>query len=157
MSGLFPADCAAWWTGASEVRARIGACRHCGRAGSGPGAAGCFGIAVPCVVAGMRVGGVAVDGVEDFLAAQGYRVVARDYSTPWARFDFICRDGPVLAFVQVRDARKARVRKSEREALARAAAEFLASRGWWHFVCRFDMVVVRAGDPPEVRLIKDAV
>lgn len=94
--------------------------------------------------------------MEDFLVAQGYQVVARGYSTPWASFDFICRDGPVLAFVQVRDARKAKLRKSEREALARAAAEFLASRGWWHFVCRFDMVVLKTTDPPEVRLVKDA-
>jgi len=105
--------------------------------------------------AGAATGGARVDRVEDFLVSQGYQVVARDYSTPWARFDFICRDGPVLAFVQVRDARKAKVRKSEREALARAAAEFLGNRGWWHFVCRFDVVVV-GGNPPEVRLVKDA-
>lgn len=85
----------------------------------------------------------------------GYRIVQRGYATPWARIDFIARDGPILAFVQVRDARRARPRKAEREALARAAAEFLGNRGWWHLVCRFDAAVVE-GDPPQARIVKDA-
>ncbi|MEW6049054.1 MAG: YraN family protein [Bacillota bacterium] len=79
---------------------------------------------------------------EQHLLSQGYRVVARDYRTAWGRLDFVCRDGPVLAFVQVRDPRNAKPGEAEREALARTAADFLGNRGWWHFVCRFDAVVV---------------
>lgn len=93
---------------------------------------------------------------ERHLLSQGYRVVARDHATRWAKLDFVCRDGPVLVFVQVRDPRKVKPDQAEREGLARTAADFLANRGWWHFVCRFDVVVVTEGDLAEVRVVKDA-
>lgn len=93
------------------------------------------------------------EAVAKCLEEMGYRIVQRGYATPWARLDFIARDGPILAFVQVREAKRSKPSRAEREALARAAAEFLGRRGWWHLVCRFDAAVVRGG---EIQVVKDA-
>lgn len=98
-----------------------------------------------------------------YLESLGYRIVARNYRTRWGEIDIIAKDGPVLAFVEVK--RRSRndfgdpaeaVGKQKRERLARTAADFLGSRGWWHFACRFDVVAVSEGEKPEIRLIRDA-
>ncbi|MEW6546362.1 MAG: YraN family protein [Bacillota bacterium] len=98
-----------------------------------------------------------------YLEELGYRIVARNYRTRWGEIDIIARDGPVLAFVEVRRrgagslAHPAEtVGRSKRERLARTAADFLGNRGWWHFACRFDVVTITDSEEPEVRLIRDA-
>lgn len=93
------------------------------------------------------------EAVAKRLEEMGYRIVQRGYATPWARIDFIARDGPILAFVQVREAKRSKPGRAEGEALARAGAEFLGNCGWWHLVCRFDAAVVRGG---EIQVVKDA-
>lgn len=93
--------------------------------------------------------------VRRYLEEQGCRVVAEDYAVQrWGKIDFVVRDGPILAFVVVREPERARVTRKQLESLARVAAGFLGERGWWHFVCRFDVAVV-SGDPPAVELKKD--
>ncbi|MBC7340028.1 MAG: YraN family protein [Firmicutes bacterium] len=98
-----------------------------------------------------------------YLEELGYRIVARNYRTRWGEIDIIARDGPVLAFVEVRRrgsgsrAHPAEtVGMSKRERLSRTAADFLSNRGWWHFVCRFDVVTISEGQEPAIRLIRDA-
>ena len=98
-----------------------------------------------------------------YLGQQGCRIVARNYRTRWGEIDIIARDGPVLAFVEVRRRGRRRlahpaetVGVGKRERLARTAADFLGNRGWWHFACRFDVVTITEGEEPEIRLIRDA-
>lgn len=98
-----------------------------------------------------------------YLEGLGYRIVARNYRTRWGEIDIIARDGPVLAFVEVRRrgsgslAHPAEtVGRRKRDRLARTAADFLSNRGWWHFACRFDVVTVTEGEEPRVQLIRDA-
>jgi len=98
-----------------------------------------------------------------YLEGLGYRIVARNYRTRWGEIDIIARDGPVLAFVEVRRrgsgslAHPAEtVGRRKRDRLARTAADFLGNRGWWHFVCRFDVLTVTEGEEPQVQLIRDA-
>jgi len=93
--------------------------------------------------------------VRRHLEERGCRVVAEDYALErWGKIDFVVRDGPILAFVVVREPRRTRITRKEFEGLARVAADFLGKQGWWHFVCRFDVAVV-SGDPPAVELKKD--
>ena len=98
-----------------------------------------------------------------YLEGQGYRILARNYRCRWGEIDIIARDGPVLAFVEVRRRGSgSRVHPAEtvamgkRERLARTAADFLSNRGWWHFACRFDVVTITEGGEPAISLIRDA-
>ena len=38
----------------------------------------------------------------DYLAGQGYRLLARNHRTPLGELDLIARDGPELVFVEVK-------------------------------------------------------
>ncbi len=42
---------------------------------------------------------------ERFLAARGYTVLARKYRCPEGEIDLVCRDGEILAFVEVKTRR----------------------------------------------------
>ena len=36
------------------------------------------------------------------LKAQGFRIVARNWRTVWGEIDIVARDGPTLAFIEVK-------------------------------------------------------
>jgi putative endonuclease len=93
-----------------------------------------------------------------FLQQSGYRIVARNYRTPFGEIDLIAYDGPVLVFIEVKARRGERfgspyaavdARKQRR--LTRAALGYLArirsgrgASGPSEPACRFDLVVIDA-------------
>ena len=104
-----------------------------------------------------------------YLRNQGYVFVARNYVPRSAKgeLDLVGYDGETLAFVEVRT-RTAReemtalpelsVTPEKQRIVARTARYFLAERHLRRCPCRFDMLAIddRPGQPPEVRLHKDA-
>ncbi len=71
------------------------------------------------------------DRAAAYLAARGYRVVARNVRVPGGEIDLVCLDGGVLVFVEVKARRSGRygsalaaVDAKKRAALRRHAADF---------------------------------
>lgn len=93
-----------------------------------------------------------------FLRQSGYRIIARNYRTPFGEIDLIAYDGPVLVFVEVKARRgdrfgppHAAVDARKQRRLTRAALGYLArvrsghgANGPSDPACRFDLVVIDA-------------
>lgn len=106
------------------------------------------------------------DGEDDaasFLAAKGFRILARRWRCAIGELDLVAEDGDELVFVEV----KSRTRDGEispadavgaakRRRVRRVASWFLAEEGAEERICRFDVVEVIAGNPPEIRHWEDA-
>jgi putative endonuclease len=112
-----------------------------------------------------------------YLRRAGYRIVARNYRTPFGEIDLVAYDGSVLAFIEVKARRNERFgaphtavtadkrRRLTRVALAylagmRPAGHVLASRRADEPSCRFDLVIVesevkRGPRPLRITLLKD--
>jgi putative endonuclease len=100
------------------------------------------------------------------LRSRGYRVLYRNYRVTRGEIDLVCRDGDVLAFVEVKTRQDERFghpseavdfRKQRR--ISRAADAYLKELGNPEISYRFDIVEVlcRPGSAePECRLIQDA-
>jgi putative endonuclease len=99
-----------------------------------------------------------------FVRRHGYRVLTRNYKTDQGEIDLICRDGNVLAFVEVR-ARSGELfgRPSESiderkaEALRAAAQSYLLLLDRDDIRHRFDAVEVRlkVGEVPACTLLQN--
>jgi putative endonuclease len=99
-----------------------------------------------------------------FVRRHGYRVLTRNYKTDQGEIDIICRDGNVLAFVEVR-ARSGELfgRPSESiderkaEALRAAAQSYLLLLDRDDITHRFDAVEVRlkVGEVPACTLLQN--
>lgn len=96
----------------------------------------------------------------ELLLASGYRIVERNFRCDAGELDIVARDGPVLAFVEVRSRSDAAhghalhmvgARKQRR--VVRVARCYLALKAPRFDECRFDVVAITAGDPV---LVKDA-
>jgi len=112
-----------------------------------------------------------------YLQRAGYRIVARNYRTPFGEIDVIAYDESVLAFVEVKARRSDRfgtpqsaVTHEKQRKLTKVALAYLAGvRPGRHAgvasaravlpSCRFDLVVIeRAADGPRpmrIELLKD--
>jgi putative endonuclease len=104
-----------------------------------------------------------------YLRRYGYVFVARNYTPRGIKgeLDLVGYDGDTLAFVEVRT-RTVReespalpelsVTREKQRVVIRTAQRFLAERRTPESPCRFDVVAIdnRPGQPPEVRLHKDA-
>ncbi len=95
----------------------------------------------------------------EFLKAQGYRIVARNYRWPGGEIDIIARDGDSLAFIEVKVRADELFAPAEealtpwkRERLIRTAQHYI-TRYCPKVPLRFDVVMI-VGE--EVRLYKDA-
>ena len=99
-----------------------------------------------------------------FLRRHGYRVLTRNFATSRGEIDLVCREGEVLAFVEVRTradetfgrpAESIDVRKQE--ALRSAAQRYLEMLGRDDVTYRFDAVEVqlKPGVVPVCTLIRD--
>jgi putative endonuclease len=100
-----------------------------------------------------------------FLAARGYRLLARNVHLRVGELDLIALDGETLCFVEVRLRSSSRLGSAEesidgrkRQRLMRAARAALATlRLPGHRAVRFDVVAIDASRrPPGIRLIRDA-
>jgi putative endonuclease len=105
-----------------------------------------------------------------YLRCAGYVFIARNFSPRAAKgeIDLIGYDGGTLAFVEVRT-RTVRdgdlsglpelsVTTDKQRIVVRTALRFLGERHVKECPCRFDVVAIdnRIGEPPELRLHKDA-
>ena len=93
--------------------------------------------------------GIAAERVaEDYLAAHGLTVIARNFRCRLGELDLVCADAGVLAVVEVRLRSSARcggalasVTAAKRRRIARATAVFLLGRRAWRDApVRFDVV-----------------
>jgi putative endonuclease len=101
-----------------------------------------------------------------YLEARGIVVLARNLRCKAGEIDLVCRDGDILAIVEVRQRKTAgyggalaSVTWRKQRKIMRAAGFFLQRRADWRAcTLRFDVVAV-AGMPdrgPEILLLKDA-
>ena len=97
-----------------------------------------------------------------YLEARGMKLVERNWRSRFGEIDLVFREGPVIVFVEVRLRTNARYgsagesidyRKCTR--LLAAARQYLA--GQPRAACRFDAILLRRLDPPEIEWIRDAI
>jgi putative endonuclease len=111
-------------------------------------------------------GKCAEDLAAAYLAAQGLVLLARNVRCKAGEIDLVCRDGGVLAFIEVRQRARAdfggalaSVAAPKRRKLVRAARFLLHIQpAWARSIVRFDVVGIQ-GDPRgmhEIAWIKDA-
>ena len=95
----------------------------------------------------------------DFLRANGYEIVARNWRTARGEIDIVARDGPTLVFVEVKSRAgpgfggpEAAVHPAKQRRLIAAARSFLGETAC-ALPVRFDVVAYLEGRP---RLLRDA-
>lgn len=111
------------------------------------------------------IGDAAEAAALELLINHGLSLVARNVRYPFGEIDLIMRDGPVLAFVEVRFRRSDRfggaaasVDASKRRKIARASQAWLSShRQYAQAACRFDVVcAMPAGEALQCEWIRSA-
>ncbi len=99
-----------------------------------------------------------------FLRGRGYRILYRNFLTREGEIDLVCRDGGVLAFVEVRSrastdfGRPAEtVTPAKEKALRQAAARYLRLLDRPEIYYRFDVVevILVTGQVPKCELHQD--
>ncbi len=110
---------------------------------------------------GTYRGRAAEEAVAKYLSGRGYRVIARNYRTPWGELDIVAEGGGYLVFFEVK-ARSGEwagqpaeaVTPLKRARIKRAAAEFLANSRRGRGRIRFDVVSVRLARSGEVQSVE---
>jgi putative endonuclease len=98
-----------------------------------------------------------------YLRDAGYSVIARNHSCPEGEVDVIAYDGDVLCFVEVRSLATVEqgdpletIGPAKIRRIVKAAQHFLGTlAGPWPRM-RFDAVGITLGEPPAIRLVRDA-
>lgn len=111
-----------------------------------------------------RLGGRGEELAAEFLQRRGYRLLARNYRTPWGEVDLIARHGGTLAFIEVKARRshsfglpQEAVHAAKQEKLRAVAEHYLQEQGLRETPVRFDVVAIRFTDRgPLIELIEDA-
>lgn len=98
------------------------------------------------------------------LKKEGYRILERNYRCRFGEIDIVARDGPTIAFVEVKTRRSAdfgapaaAVGRGKQLHMERACLNYLSERGLTDHPVRFDVVSIldeKSGTTME--LIKDA-
>jgi putative endonuclease len=99
-----------------------------------------------------------------YLQAQGYRILERNYRCRFGEIDVIARDGAVLAFIEVKTRRSRAfgppamaVTLRKQRHIIKASQLYLARKGDEPEICRFDVVTIEMdGDRPRIEIIKNA-
>lgn len=106
----------------------------------------------------QEIGQAGEDAAARHLAAQGLRLVERNFRVRGGEIDLVCRDGPAVAFVEVRlrcgDAfggAAASITPAKQARLVIAARHWMARHG--ERPCRFDCVLIQDG---RLEWLKDA-
>jgi putative endonuclease len=103
--------------------------------------------------------------VRRWLERRGWRTLACNVATRGGELDLVMLHGETIVFVEVRqrgdDARGGAAESLDgrkRARVRRAAAAWLAARGWHEAPVRFDAALVRGGpDGARVTLVRDAL
>ena len=101
---------------------------------------------------------------EQFLLAQDFEIVARNFRCRAGEIDLVALDGQSLVFVEVRSRRGARrgtglesVTWRKQTQVARVAQYFLAGREWGERDARFDVIGIDfASEPPAIEHVRGA-
>ena len=108
-------------------------------------------------------GARAEDSAARHLASCGLKIIARNYRSRAGEIDLVCRDGPMLVFVEVRLRRHAgfggaaaSIDAGKQRRIALAAAEYLAEQCLASVPCRFDCVLLASPDGDGIEWIRDA-
>ncbi|MBI5026837.1 MAG: YraN family protein [Nitrospirae bacterium] len=111
----------------------------------------------------MKIGDEAEALAAGFLKRKGYRIIEKNYKTPFGEIDIIARDGGTLVFVEVKSRESLSFGKPfeavsavKRKKIANVALSYL-KRLKEEPACRFDVVSIFFKDgEPQVELIRDA-
>lgn len=83
------------------------------------------------------------------LRRQGFKILARQYETPWGEIDLICLDGDCVVFVEVKTRRSMdaghpteAITHEKQQKLTRMALAFLKQRKLLESRARFDVVSI---------------
>jgi putative endonuclease len=104
------------------------------------------------------------DVAEQFLRAQRFEIVARNFRCRAGEIDLVALDGRALVFVEVRSRRGERrgtglesVTARKQAQVVRVARHFLAGRGWAERDARFDVIGIDfETEPPRVEHVRGA-
>jgi putative endonuclease len=97
-----------------------------------------------------------------FLERQGLELVERNWRSRFGEIDLVFRDGVSIVFVEVRLRTSAAyggaaesIDRRKRARLLAAARLYLSGRR--ERPCRFDVVLLKRLDPPDIEWIRDAL
>lgn len=95
----------------------------------------------------ITLGKAGEDYAAQWLGANGYTVMERNWRHGHLEIDIICRHEAELVFVEVKTRRDAghgggpgAITRFKRQRLEKAAAFWLSSHDYWLIPCRFDVV-----------------
>ncbi len=109
-----------------------------------------------------QLGRAAEARAEAWLVRQGFEVLARNHATRRGEVDLVCREGPVLCFVEVRSRSRRdfgtpaeSVTRAKARRVIAAATDWALRHGGLDREMRFDVVAIftgpGAGDPELIR------
>jgi putative endonuclease len=100
----------------------------------------------------VELGKIGEDLASRELERRGYAIVARRYRRRGGEIDIVARDGPTIAFVEVKTRDGGRfgsgadaVTVLKRRRMAQVASEFLVRHRLTECPCRFDVVSIQLG------------
>jgi putative endonuclease len=106
----------------------------------------------------QEIGAAGEEAAAQHLAAQGLRLLARNFRVKGGEIDLVCRDGGITVFVEVRrrgdgtfGGAAASITSAKQRRLILAARHWLAQQG--ETPCRFDCVLI---DGERLTWLKDA-
>lgn len=113
---------------------------------------------------GTGLGEKGEDLAVDFLKAQGYKIICRNYRTRLGEIDIIAKDKDVLSFIEVKTRASERfglgkesVSTAKQRQIAKSAIIFLKEKRILNKKSRFDVISVDSFYPQvKLDLIKDA-
>jgi putative endonuclease len=83
------------------------------------------------------------------LEAQGFRILERQYRSPYGEIDLIATDGDTIVFVEVKTRKNAAagdpteaVDRAKQRKITKSALAYLKHRGWLERRSRFDVVAI---------------
>ncbi|MFZ3089299.1 MAG: YraN family protein [Nitrospirota bacterium] len=98
-----------------------------------------------------------------FLKEKGYRIVEKNYRTPFGEIDIIAHDGPILVFLEVKARRNPTfatpllaVNRRKQQHIVKSAMSYLFSKRIKDKGCRFDVVAITISDDVKIELFKNA-
>jgi putative endonuclease len=102
---------------------------------------------------------------EKALAAAGYRILARNFTTRAGEIDFVARENDIVCFVEVKGrsgegfgAPAEAVTAEKQRRIFRAAQAYLRRLRGRRPTCRFDVVSIaeKEGEEPKIEILRDA-
>jgi putative endonuclease len=106
-------------------------------------------------------GALAEDAAAEYLAAEGCRIIERNFRTPLGEIDLIAEEEDVLIFVEVRSRRgvsqglpQETVNRRKQQRIRRVATQYLKRRFDMDRLCRFDVVGILLGDRSQIESVE---